>query len=52
MRMMTLCFCNFVKFDVDPAGRVKINLKDITSSNMLHTYYLMKVRIVLEVITM
>lgn len=39
--MTTLGFCIFVKFDVDPAGRVKVNLKDITLSNMLHTYYLM-----------
>lgn len=38
MRMTTLGFCIFVNFDVDPAGRVKVNLKYVTSSNMLLSY--------------
>lgn len=36
--MTTLGFCVFVNFDVDPAGRVKVNLKHVTSSNMLLSY--------------
>lgn len=43
------------QFDVNPAGRVKVNLKRVTSSNMLLSSesedYHPKVRIVLKVIT-
>lgn len=38
MRMTTLGFCNFVSSDVDPAGGVKVNLKDVKQSNMLLSY--------------